>query len=347
MGADGILIGMQTPPVTNLFRAQHKVRSIFDLLGDDENSLTASLGWGLAQCGPFLSRFIRELLRVSTIEVSNATIYLQRYGKEDQGFTDIEVISPGSFHVIIEAKKGWGLPSPNQLAGYAKRFDRTHSRSIQRHLAVLTECGDDYARSCLGITELRGVPVTVITWSRVLRLLQQSISSVARQDRRLLGELGSYLSANMSAESQHSNQVFVVALSDKTERGWGISWIDIVEKRKCYFHPVGNGFPKQPPNYIAFRYRGRLQSIHHIDRKDVKVTANLHAEFPEIPANSTRIREGEHFIYPLGPAIKPPHIVRSGNIRNRHVFCDIDTLLTSHTIIEAEQLSKAREKAWS
>ncbi|MCG2728873.1 MAG: hypothetical protein L6276_01100, partial [Acetobacterium sp.] len=42
---------------------------------------------------------------------------------------------------------------------------------------------------------------------------------------------------------------------------FGLSWIDIVEKRNKYFHPMGmNGWPKEPPNYIAFRYYGKLQS---------------------------------------------------------------------------------------
>ena len=81
-------------------------------------------------------------------------------------------------------------------------------------------------------------------------------------------------------ERQTNNNVYVVALSqnpmvtDHTH-----TWIDVVEKDKCYFHPVGNGsnsWPPQPPNYMGFRYRGRLQSVHHIDSFNIVEDLSTH-----------------------------------------------------------------------
>ena len=71
-------------------------------------------------------------------------------------------------------------------------------------------------------------------------------------------------------ERQTDNNVFVVVLGQSPMvPGQTHTWIDVVEKDKCYFHPVGNHWPVRPPNYIGFRYRGRLQSVHHIESFEI------------------------------------------------------------------------------
>ena len=65
--------------------------------------------------------------------------------------------------------------------------------------------------------------------------------------------------------------VFVVALSKVAfKEGGDYTWIDVVEKD--YFHPIGRGWPEEPPNYIAFRYDGKLQSVHYIESYEVVTT---------------------------------------------------------------------------
>ena len=62
------------------------------------------------------------------------------------------------------------------------------------------------------------------------------------------------------------NMVYVVSLSKAPIKADGdCTWVDVVEKDKCYFHPVGKGWPKEPLNYIAFRYDGELQGVHYIE----------------------------------------------------------------------------------
>jgi hypothetical protein len=134
-----------------------------------------------------------------------------------------------------------------------------------------------------------------------------------------------------------SNWVYVVSLGSDTPEGWKLSWIDVVEKRRRYFHPVGDGWPKEPPNYIAFRYHGKLQSIHHID--GYTVFDDPHKEFPEIPTGDW----GPHFLYQLSPPFAPAHEVRTGNIYpNGRVRCMLDTLFLAKTISEARDMSKKR-----
>jgi hypothetical protein len=139
-------------------------------------------------------------------------------------------------------------------------------------------------------------------------------------------------------QSNDSNWVYVVSLGSGTPPGWSVSWIDIIQRHSAYFHVIGNTWPKEPPNYIAFRYGGRLQSIHHIEAAEV--FTDPHSHFPGIPD-----RQWEpHFLYRLGPAFSPEHTVPMGKIYpNGRVWCMLDTLFTSATIAEARDLSKKRE----
>ena len=63
--------------------------------------------------------------------------------------------------------------------------------------------------------------------------------------------------------NRDSNKVYVVSIAQGNPENCSITWRDIVKKKNKYFHPKGGkGYIKNPPNYIAFRYDGRLQSIH-------------------------------------------------------------------------------------
>ena len=145
----------------------------------------------------------------------------------------------------------------------------------------------------------------------------------------------------MTMQPLDSNWVYVVALGSGTPKGWGISWIDIVEKRKRYFHPIGiSGWPKEPPNYIAVRYKGKLQSIHHVE--DYEVVEDLAKKIPEIKG----AKKIPRFLYTLGPGFRPNKEVRTGTIYpNGRVWCMLDTLFTCNTISHARDVSHKREKA--
>lgn len=120
-------------------------------------------------------------------------------------------------------------------------------------------------------------------------------------------------------------------------RGWGVSWIEVVTKKHRYFHPVGNNWPATPPNYIAFRYYGELQSIHHIEGYEVVI--DIHDAIREIPEGEIT---GSHFIYHLGPAFRPDHKVPSEVPRSGRRWCMLDTLFTCKTIAAANRQSRER-----
>ena len=137
-------------------------------------------------------------------------------------------------------------------------------------------------------------------------------------------------------QDRESNMVYVVALSHDTFADGHITFIDVVEKHGRYFHPVGNHYPTSPPNYIAFRYNGRLQSIHFVE--NVEVITQFGRYFP----GTSNERVEPLFLYTLGPTIRPDHEVRSGPIRNMRCYCMLDTLLTCETVQEALQKTKHR-----
>ena len=114
----------------------------------------------------------------------------------------------------------------------------------------------------------------------------------------------------------------------------------MVEKRRRYFHRIGRGWPKEPPNYIAFRHHGKLQSIQRVE--SYTVFDNPHKEFPEIPSDNW----GPHILYTLGKPLYPAHEVRTSRIfGNGRVWCMLDTLFLAKTISEARDISKQRSES--
>lgn len=87
----------------------------FDLLGNDENAMTAALGFCLDRAPQFRSGFIAAI--GGPTGNADATISLQT-GRSDHGITDIELRVGNAFFAVVEAKQGAWLPTMDQLAQY-------------------------------------------------------------------------------------------------------------------------------------------------------------------------------------------------------------------------------------
>jgi hypothetical protein len=312
------------------------IETIFQLLGEKENDITYSVGWALYRSPAFLKEFLKATAGKQEKGVA-AVLRLQDYRKTN-GITDIEIEVPGQYHLIVEAKCGWSLPKIHQLEKYVPRLKRRKSRVCK--IIALSECNADFASTRLSVSTIKGVPIQTVSWREVAGMVERAIGRGKFKEKHLLKDLLIYLGRVTTMQDIDSNWVYVVAVGGGTHHGWGISWIDMVEERKRYFHSVGiKGWPKEPPNYIAFRYHGRLQSIHHI--KNYKVITDLHDGFKEVPREKCE----PHFLYELGPAIRPAHKVPTGKLyANGRVWCMFDTLFSSKTIAQARDISKKREK---
>ncbi len=139
------------------------------------------------------------------------------------------------------------------------------------------------------------------SWRQVYKLSKEATAQErSNENKRWLRTFSEYVGGLLDMEMKYSNRVFVVSVGGHPEK-WTITFRDIVEQRKRYFFPVGDRWPDPPPNYLAFRYNGQLQSIHHV--KSYTTFTRPHALFPEAPKNQVwRL----HLCVELGPAIHPP-----------------------------------------
>jgi hypothetical protein len=209
-------------------------------------------------------------------------------------------------------------------------------------IVVLSECSDTYAREALRVA---GAPPSIglCSWRKIAEFCLQ-LRGTTFGEKHILREFRIYLTRIIPMRRIDSNIAYVVSLSTATKERWSISWADIVSKKRLYFHPMGPNWPKDPPNYLAFRHHGRLQSIHFVERYEV-ITA-YHKFIREIPAKAGPGLGNPHFLYRLGQPFAPTHEVRTGNLfRSQRVSCMLDTLMTAQTIAEARDLTQARLRA--
>ena len=312
------------------------LQSVFELLGDKENDITYSIAWTLSRSDSFLNRFLRHVVpNQDKPNITEVAISIQEHA-EDGGFTDIE-LKTSEYHIIIEAKRGWELPGEEQLRKYVPRFEK--SKTANPIIVSMSEASQEFAKLHFEKLHLRDkigdIPVIHVPYSTIAGFCIGNSSSHA--EKRLLAELHSYLSRIVPMQKQESNWVYVVALNNQ-ERAPGLTSIQMVEDRNMYFHPFGvNGFPKEPPNYIGFRYAGRLQSIRHV--RSTEVITNFHRHFPEFENREVE----RHLLYKLGPAIVPPREVTAGAIfGGGKKWAMLDLLLTCETISDAAKESKER-----
>lgn len=321
--------------MTKLFLRNKEMNSVFQLLGEHENDISYSVAWGLAQCPTFLEVFLSNVIQWSG-SIDEVEIRMQQYDR-GKGFTDIEIELQNEFHLVIEAKRGWNLPSDTQLQKYATRDSFVRSHCPIKRLIVLSECSKDYADLRVP-RSVNSIQVDILSWKDIYQYSRIAYGGSTHAGKRLLLELNTYLGGLMTMQKQDSNLVYVVSIANGSPKGWNISWKDIVKKRSRYFHPVGgNGWVKEPPNYIAFRYDGKLQSIHHIE--NYEIVTNMSKVFPEAIDEEWN----PTFLYHLGPAFAPSKEVKTGNIYpSGRVWCMLDTLFVCNTIYEARDLTKLR-----
>jgi hypothetical protein len=311
------------------------LKNVFELMGKDENSATYALGWALERSPCFATLFVSEIAGAK-MPFNEVRISLQKSG-DDRGFTDIELRCGDDFHAIIEAKQGFELPTESQLLRYRPRLDKS-SANLQRVISISALTSQIAERTLPA--EIKGVPVKHKSWGFVRGIAKQAKQQASSTEEKIwLRELIHHLEEYAAMNRARDNLVYVVSLGGNSmHAGTDRTWIDVVEKDACYFHPVGNHWPNQPPNYIGFRYRGQLQSVHRIESYEI-FTDISDVNPTWVPTNV------DHFVYKLGPAMKPPKPLRAGGPddaikRSARVWCAIDTLLSG----EFAQLGDARDE---
>jgi|SRR5580700_608661 hypothetical protein len=303
--------------------------------------MTFSFGWVLSQSEVFLRLFLEDVLGKDWNDLTGTVITLQAARGRD-GITDIEITIPRRVFLIVEAKKGPELPTAKQLAKYAKTLQQNPEK--ERRIVALTNATVAAAEGKLRCPGMSPSDLYHRSWRRVRSLAGKAAAQErSNENKRWLRTFSDYVGGLLGMEMKYSNRVFVVSLGGKGDR-WKITYRDIVEQKNRYFFPVGSRWPDPPPNYLAFRYDGNLQSIHHV--KSYTTFTRPHSLFPEAPTDQVWAL---HYCVELGPAIRPPHKVPNGPRihRNNRVWCFLDTLLTSKTISDALTATEERERSES
>jgi hypothetical protein len=249
--------------------------------------------------------------------------------------------------VIVEAKRGWALPSSGQLRRYENRF--AELPATHQAFVVLTQNGV----GAIVETRLAGwqppppISVVVVGWSDLVRDAIDASRRGRPIERCVAGQLAAYLRGVADMRDTNTNSVHVVSLTRQVWSGWpaDLSPVDEVERHRVYHSPTtGGNFPKIVPNYIGFRYDGKLQSIHHVD--DYAVVDSPFGLFPGAPDLSW---DEPAYLLRLGPPFRPNHEVRTGPgiFRAAPVTADLDLLLTCTTVSEARDATKARRSGLS
>jgi hypothetical protein len=311
-----------------------EVSSVFALTGNDENAATAALGFALSRSPTLARLLLRKLIPGARVGVDDLVIELQGAG-DDRGFTDVE-LRAADVHLVLEAKVGIALPSLAQLQKYAPRMkDVRHAR-----LVSVSAAPSVYASGRLP-SRVAKIEVVHLTWLEIRKLAYAAAkASRSHIEKHWLAEFSIHLGNYVNAPRTTDNTVYVVSLSrNRIKSANPYTWIDAVNDGH-YFHPVGNNWPKEPPNYIGFRYGGRLQAVHHVaDWQVVSDLSKIDARWP-----AAKGRQGQEFVYTLGPALLPATELRSGNIYAMRAYVAIDLLLSGQcgTLLEAIKETKRR-----
>jgi hypothetical protein len=313
------------------------VETVFDLLGDKEDDITYSVGWGLAQSEAFARALLAEAF--GDAEQGEITAIRLQETAAGTGRTDVE-IETEHLHLVLEAKRGWNLPLPSQLQQYADRLNQRDGRDGR--IAVVAECAPYYPPVQALLSPVDSIPVSYVPWKRIAELATgTAAASRSHAEKRLLLELHRYLKGLMTMQNVTSNMVFVVVLGQDPLRWSTLTFKDTVIERGFYYHPAnGKGWPRTPPNYVGFRFDGRLQQVRHVDHYEV--ITRPHERIPEIIPDADW-SDQPHFLYTLGPPIIPAQPVLNGKIwPNARLWCALDLLLTSETIAEARDKTRER-----
>jgi hypothetical protein len=316
-----------------LTRHGSAVRSVFDLLGHDENDLTAAFAFVLANCPVLLAAFLRRVNPSdSDLRLDQARVAIEVRGHD--GRTDLEVTLPGVM-LVVEAKRGWLLPSAGQLATYAPRV-RTWGEGA---LITLSQASPALARAQLP-TRVGDVPVVHLPWRDVLTDITEAQAASRGRERLWLDHLRSYLKGVIKIRSVADSWTYCVALSEDRPGSGGVrTFRQFVTDELCYFHPYGtSGWPTEPPNFLAFRWNGAVRRIHRVVHSDV--VPSLLDRWPDIPATDDTVRP--HAVYRLGPRIPPLEPIPNGaQYRAARLWVLLDQLQTCPTLADALAQTRA------
>ena len=307
-----------------LARHGREVSSVFDLLGRKENDLTAALAFTLGRSPALLGLILRRL--VPGPEDEEAVLRLE--APDALGRTDLEISTPSRL-IIVEAKRGWLLPGETQLGKYAPRI-AAHGAGA---LVSLSAASAQWAGTSLP-TAVQGVPVLHLPWDQVRADLDAARAGARGQERTWLDEFSEYLRKAVKMRDPADSWTYCVTVGNgRPGDGGSRTFRDFVATEGFYFHPYGwgSGWPRTPPNFLAFRWNGHVQQAHRVT--SAEVIPSLQDRWPDIPETDDTTLP--FALYQLGPQLLPVLVPNGARYRASRMWVILDLLLTSPTLKDA------------
>ena len=254
--------------MVELARHGSPIGSVYDL--------TAALGFVLARSPALLAAIIRRLPSPWAATAPDA-VTLALEVRDQVGRTDLELATRDGL-LIVEAKRDWLLPTIRQLSAYTPRI-HAHGNGA---LITLSQANAALAATRLPVM-VDGVPVVHLSWRDVMADTRHRAKTLRGDERLWLNEFLTYLQGVLRLRSIADSWTYCVVLNEERPGGGGSrTFREFVTDEHAYFHPYGvSGWPLEPPNFMAFRWKGATHRLHRI--VNAQIEPNLQQRWPDIP----------------------------------------------------------------
>ncbi len=235
----------------------------------------------------------------------------------------------------MEAKVGKGYPRRDQIQKYIRRL---RDRGIQSKVIVLTKIIDGKVKG--NLENEFGKQIGFLTWLDILELSQKLEEHEGSTFRPC--DLSIFIEEVYDMRINAEEEVWIAPLAKWPAKSADISAAEFHVQN--HFWVMGNRKTRRSI-YMAFRYDGYLQYIGRIIRTDTELkSSEIVPKFPKICREFWSEKDGPYDVVRLEKLIpfRENNKLKSGNIHNRHIYCDLDLLLTADSIWEADQLMKKR-----
>jgi hypothetical protein len=181
-----------------------------------------------------------------------------------------------------------------------------------------------------------------VSWRSLATLVAHARLTETRDGKGVLDDFDVFLRSVIAMTNVDSNLVYVVSLGDGGPTTGGVTWRNVVADDRLYWHKVGgdrSGWPVEPPNYLGFRWHGKLQSIRHVE------SHQLFRDPQDILPKAASEDWGPHICYHLGPPILPQGAASSKGLwPSGRCWVAMDLLLLCDNIAEGRDLTRHRRE---
>jgi hypothetical protein len=308
-----------------LTKGRAHILSEFDLFGASENEITAAFALALRTSSKLRGAFLDVIERGGRIVEE-----MRLEAVHGESRTDLE-LNLGGETIILEAKKGWRVPTHEQLGKYA---ELVMSQPVGK-LVTISDASEEWAEKLLPAS-IGDVAVQHVSWRTILNLVDAAVNDEDRSTRELLRKFDRYVRKVAEMRNGTDMWTYCVSLSDK--KFGDITFMDYVTGEGVYFHPHSDwqkGWPTNWPNFLAFRWKGHTRQVNRV--LSVSVVDDLREFWPTIPED---VGARSHVLYKLGPAIPMRPLPNGGAYASGRVWVLLDQLLTATNLLEAVERSK-------